>query len=168
MSKRLLPGLVLLSTLLIGVAVSHSAPASKSSSGKLVIVFKDGHRQTFDLSDVDRVEFPGSPAAAATGANPQAPPRGRFIGRWEVGDGVGSTFTITLNDSGSAQRSLGDVHGRWIYSNGEALITWDDGAQDAIRKVGAHYEKSAYAARKQFTDKPDNVTEAHYSRSHSD
>jgi hypothetical protein len=168
--KRLLAASVLLSALLIASAVvSHSAPAAKSAPGTLVIVFKDGHRQAFSLSDIERVEFPGgSSTAATTTANPHAPPRGRYIGKWEVGDGVGNTFTITLNDNGSAHRSLADVHGRWVYSNGEALITWDDGAQDAIRKVGNHYQKSAYGAGKLFTDQPDNVTNAHYTRLTSD
>jgi len=161
--KRLFAASVLLSTLLIASAVvSHSASAPKSAPGTLVIVFKDGHRQSFNLSDVERLEFPGGPAVAATApANPQAPPRGRYIGKWEVGDGAGSMFTITLSENGSAYRTLGDVHGHWVYSNGEALITWDDGAQDAIRKVGAHYQKFAYAAGKLFTDQPDNVTDAH-------
>jgi len=168
--KRLLAASVLLSTLLIASAVvSHSAPAAKSAPGTLVIVFKDGHRQAFNLSDVERVEFPGGPAAAATApANPLAPPRGRYIGKWEVGDGAGNTFTITLNENGSAHRTLGGVHGRWVYSNGEALITWDDGAEDAIRKVGSRYQKSAYAAGKLFTDQPDNVAEAHFKGSTSD
>jgi hypothetical protein len=160
--KRLVATSLILSALLIASAVvSHSAPAAKSAPGALVIVFKDGHRQSFNLSDIERVEFPGGPAVAATApANPQAPPRGRFIGNWEVGDGVGNTFTITLNESGSAHRSMGGVHGRWVYANGEALITWEDGAQDAIRKVGPHYQKFAYAAGKLFTDQPDNVTDA--------
>jgi len=45
--------------------------------------------------------------------------------------------------------------------NGEAHITWDDGAMDAIRKVGSRDRKSAYAAGKSFNDNPDNVTDAH-------
>ena len=45
--------------------------------------------------------------------------------------------------------------------NGEAHITWDDGAMDALRKVGSKFQKSAYAAGKSFSDTPDNVTEAH-------
>lgn len=157
-----------LSALLLGGALAHSAPAAKSAPGTLVIVFKDGHRQSFNLSDIERVEFPGASVPAAAAPNPQAPPRGRYIGRWEVGDGAGNTFTITLKDNGSAQRSLGDVRGHWVYSNGDALITWDDGAQDAIRKVGAHYQKFAYSAGKQFTDQPDNVDSAHVTHPTSD
>lgn len=160
MPKRFFAACAVLAAFLVpAAALSHAAPAAKSAPGTLVIVFKDGHRQTFNLSDIDRVEFPGGPASASA-PNPQAPPRGRYIGRWKVGDGVGNTFVITLNESGSAQRSLGNVHGHWVYSNGDALITWDDGAQDAIRKVGAHYQKFAYSAGKSFTDQPDNVTDA--------
>jgi hypothetical protein len=44
--------------------------------------------------------------------------------------------------------------------NGEAHITWDDGAQDALRKVGRGYQKSAYHQGKSFIDKPDNVANA--------
>ena len=57
-------------------------------------------------------------------------------------------------------RSIGDVHGHWAYVNGEARVTWDDGAQDAIRKVGSRYQKFAYHEGKSFTDPPDNVTAA--------
>ncbi len=137
------------------------AATSKSGSGTIVIVFKDGHRQTFDLSDIERVEFPVSAAAKDSGSsNPEAPPRGHYVGKWECGDGNGSNFYITLKDNGDAMRSIGDVHGRWEYINGEARVTWDDGAQDAIRKIGSHYQKFAYHAGKAFTDQPDNVANA--------
>jgi hypothetical protein len=137
-------------------------PAPAKSSGTIVIVFKDGHRQSFSLSDIERVEFP-VPALSASDtapANLDAPPRGHYVGKWECGDGNGSTFFITLKDSGDATRSIGDVHGRWVYINGEARVTWDDGAQDAIRKIGSRYQKSAYHQGKSFTDEPDNVTTA--------
>ena len=87
-------------------------------------------------------------------------PRGHFIGKWEVGDGNGGNFFITLNEGGDAKRTLGDVRGRWVFVNGEAQITWDDGAMDAIRKVGSSYQKFAYHEGKTFTDVPDNVTNA--------
>jgi hypothetical protein len=45
--------------------------------------------------------------------------------------------------------------------NGEARVTWNDGAQDAIRKTGTRDQKFAYRSGKSFTDEPDNVTEAH-------
>ena len=142
---------------------SHAATPSKSStSGTIVIVFKDGHRQSFNLSDIERVEFP-APVQVAQGAAPpssEAPPRGHYVGKWECGDGNGGTFYIVLKENGDAERSIGDVRGHWEYVNGEALVTWDDGAKDAIRKVGSHYQKSAYEAGKSFTDHPANVANA--------
>jgi len=50
--------------------------------------------------------------------------------------------------------------------DGEARVTWDDGAQDAIRKVGSKHEKFAYAAGKSFTDVPENVTAARNTTPH--
>ena len=135
---------------------------SRSHSEQVVIVFKDGHRQAFNLEDVARIEFPGGPSVAdATPTPPGAPPRGHFLGKWEVGDGNGGTFSITLNDDGGAWRSLHRVHGRWAYVNGEARVTWDDGAQDCIRRIDGRDQKFAYHAGKSFSDHPDNVTEAH-------
>ncbi len=134
---------------------------TKSAAGTIVIVFKDGHRQSFNLADVARVEFPGSSDVAESGSAPAgSPPRGHFLGKWEVGDGNGSTFFITLKENGDAYRSLGDVHGKWVYQNGGAQITWDDGDKDAIRKVGSTDKKFWYRAGKPFTGEPDNVTDA--------
>jgi hypothetical protein len=151
---------ILLSSLQGGFA--KTPPASKDSPGTIVIVFKDGHRQTFNLSEIARVEFEGShETAAPPPTGDQVPVRGQFIGRWVVGEGNGdNTFVITLKDSGDAMRSLHELHGTWKYVNGEARITWDDGAQDAIRKIGSRFQKYAYGAGKSFTDTPDNVTAA--------
>jgi hypothetical protein len=139
---------------------TQAKAAARPGAGSIVIVFKDGHRQMFNLADIDRIEFPGG-SAVASGAAGDVPPRGRFFGKWEAGDGAGNSFTITLNENGSARRSIGDVHGHWSYVNGEALITWDDGRKDAIRRVGNRYQKSAYDQNKSFTDQPDNITDAH-------
>jgi len=150
-----------LAALFLLAASAGFAATSKSGSGTLVIVFKDGHRQTFNLSDIDRVEFPAGALANEGGSSTsEAPPRGHYVGKWECGDGTGSNFYITLKENGDAMRSIGDVHGRWEYINGEARVTWDDGAQDAIRKIGSHYQKFAYRSGKSFTDQPDNVTNA--------
>ncbi len=142
--------------------VARPAPPPKGAPGTIVIVFKDGHRQTFNLSDIERVEFPATALTAGENspANADVPPRGHFLGKWECGDGNGSNFFITLKESGDAMRSIGDEHGRWVYVNGEARVTWDDGAQDAIRKIGTRYQKFAYHEGKSFTDQPDNVTNA--------
>lgn len=161
MRKNVVVAGISLIVLLAGVNAKSAAPP-KSGSGTIVIVFKDGHRQSFSLSDIERVEFP-APAQVSQNSspsNPEAPPRGHYVGRWECGDGNGGTFYIDLKDNGDALRSIGDVRGRWEYVNGEAHVTWDDGAQDAIRKVGAHYQKSAYEAGKSFSDRPNNIANA--------
>lgn len=152
------------SVLLLAAAVAPAAsPEKPAGQGSLVVVLKDGHRQTFNLADVDRIEYPGGSLAAADlgGARGQLTARGRYVGKWQVGDGGGNTFYITLNENGSAYRSLGDVHGHWAYSNGDALITWDDNNGDAIRRVGSRFQKFAYMNGKSFSDSPDNVAEAH-------
>jgi hypothetical protein len=152
-----------LTTLLALTAASgFAAPPSSSGSGQgsLVIVFKDGHKQSFNLADIAHLEFPG--AAQAGVATASGPSRGHYIGKWEVGDGSGGNFYITLKESGDAERSLrGPVHGKWVYVDGEARVTWDDGPQDAIRRVGSRFQKFAYAPGKSFTDAPDNTTDAH-------
>lgn len=158
-------------TILAGCAVTMFGAASlaaqthanKSGSAQIVIVFKDGHRQTFNLADVARLEFSGTGGIPIVDAAPTpagAPPRGHFLGKWDVGDGAGGTFYITLDDDGTAWRSLHRVHGKWAYVNGEARVTWDDGAMDAIRRIGGQDKKFAYRAGKSFTDEPDNVTDA--------
>lgn len=133
----------------------------KDASSSIVIVFKDGHRQTFNLADIARVEFAGA-AEPLAGSSSDLPARGQFVGRWVVGvsDDNDDTFVITLKEDGSATRSLHSLHGKWFWYNGEARITWDDGAQDAIRKAGPGFQKYAYSAGKSFTDTPDNVTKA--------
>ena len=161
-------GLATLLCLAVPGGFAKTPPTPKSGQGTIVIVFKDGHRQSFNLSDIARVEFPVAPAAAGETApvNSSLPSRGRFLGKWEVGEGNGDNFYITLQEDGDAMRSLGHVHGRWVYVDGEARVTWDDGAQDAIRKVGSMYQKFAYGSGKSFTDTPDNVTGAHNTTPH--
>jgi hypothetical protein len=133
--------------------------ASKDTSGAIIIVFKDGHRQSFNLSDIARVEFSGG-ASSASADSFRVPSRPRFIGKWECGDGQGNNFYITLNEDGTAYRSIGGVNGRWEFVDGEARVTWDDGRKDAIRKSGSQYFKFAYGEGKSFTDDPDNVAHA--------
>ncbi len=118
------------------------------------VLYKDGHREKL-RGDVDHIEFSETSPSAAT------PSRSHFIGKWEVGEGNGDHFTITLNSDGSARKSLGSPHGTWTLVDGEARITWDDGWHDAIRKRGSRHEKVAYEPGKTFDDSPSNVTEAH-------
>jgi hypothetical protein len=162
--------LAILLCLAVPGSFAKTPSPAKSGTGTIVIVFKDGHRQSFNLSDIERVEFPvGSEVAGSTGTTSSVlPTREHFLGKWEVGEGNGSGnyFFITLKESGDAERSLGDIHGKWVYVDGEARVTWDDGAQDAIRKVGTKHEKFAYKAGRSFTDRPDNVTAARNTTPH--
>jgi hypothetical protein len=162
-----LAGLCAIFYLAATAGLANAASPSKSGTGTIVIVFKDGHRQSFNLADIERVEFPSSGLASSDeGVNPSLPSRARYFGKWEAGDGNGGTFYISLYENGDAKRTIGDVHGKWAYVNGEALITWDDGKLDAIRKVGSRFRKFAYMEGNSFTDKPANVTDAHNTTPH--
>jgi hypothetical protein len=160
-----------------GVLASPN-PSSADDRTSVVIVFKDGHHQSFtsaeiariDLktpaaivykdgrreklsADIDRIEF--APAEAAT-----MPGRPHFVGKWEVGEGNGGKFIVTLDADGSARKTLGSPHGTWTFVDGQARITWDDGWQDVICKVGSRYEKRAHGPGTSFDDTPSNVTAA--------
>jgi len=111
-------------------AFAQAAPHSNS----LVIVYKDGHRQSLNLNDIERIEFPG--AVPAGFISTPGPSRARFLGKWEVGEGNGENFYISLREDGSALRTMNTMeheHGTWQYVSGEAQVTWDDGWQDCIR-----------------------------------
>ena len=128
---------------------------SRSDQDAIVITFKDGHQQSFELSDVAKIEFKTTSQASLRGN------RGMFAGKWQVGTGAGSgTFYITLDPDGTATKSMGPSHGRWVVVGEEARISWDDGWHDVIRRAGNHYEKVAYAPGKSFTDSPSNITSA--------
>jgi len=118
-----------------------------------MVVYKDGHQEKIPAADISRIEF--EPLAAAG-----TPSRGHFVGKWEVGDGHGTNFFITLEADGTASKTTGPPHGTWTVVDGEARITWDDGWHDAIRKVGSKHEKVAFAPGKTFGDTPSNVTVA--------
>lgn len=146
---------------LLFAAVLPATRAQSAQPGSLVIVFRDGHRQTFNLSEIQRLEFPG-PVPAGLISVP-GPSRAHFLGKWEVGEGNGADFYINLREDGTAVRTmhaLDHERGTWQYVNGEAQVTWNDGWHDAIRKDGAWYHKYAYSEGKGFHDEPDNVTNA--------
>jgi hypothetical protein len=147
---------------LLGVA-AVAAPAilpavAQSSTDTVVMVFKDGHRQTVKAADLERIEFSG-PVPAGLLRYP-GPSRQHYLGKWEVGEGNGENFFITLRDDGTAVRSLGDERGAWQYVNGEAEVRWNDGSNDCIRKVGAWYKKYWYKPDQAFNGDPENVTDA--------
>jgi hypothetical protein len=159
-------GLAAMLCLAVPSGFAKTPPAPKCGSGTIVIIFKDNHRQSFNLCDIERVEFPAAAAGETAHINSRLPSRGSYLGKWEVGDGNGFNFYITLEENGDAWRSLHHEHGKWAYVDGEALVTWDDGLKDAIRKVGSNYQKSAYGKGKSFTDTPDNVAGANNTAPH--
>lgn len=159
----------------------YGQKSTKRDDGSLVIIFKDGRQKSYSMADVARVEFSTPQSVAAKderlksysmsdiariefeAAQPlSAKGQNRFLGKWKVGDGAGSTFYITLESDGTASKSTGADHGHWVIVGNEARISWDDGWHDAIRKNGAKYEKVAYRPGTSFTDEPDNVTKAEH------
>jgi len=165
--------------LLTFAAVAKAVPSSPDDLNSIVIVFKDGHRQSFAAAEIVRIDF-NAPAvivykdghkekiSAADIARIEFEPsetatlpgRAHFVGKWEVGQGNGRNFFITLETNGDAKKSIGASHGTWTLVNGEARINWDDGWHDIIRKVGTKHEKLAFEPGKSFDDTPSNVTAA--------
>lgn len=144
---------------LVALNPALAAPGDQlNQSGTVTVILRDGHRQTFPLADVTRIELSGT--VPANLVHFPGPSRSRFLGKWEVGEGNGDNFTIILNDDGSARRSLGDERGTWKYVDGEAQIRWADGSDDCIRKVGAWYKKFYYHPDEAFSGSPENVTNA--------
>jgi hypothetical protein len=152
--------------------VPRSEAKTKSSAtegGTVVIVFKDGHQQSFPMTSISRGDFKdaagnvqSSSGVGSTMATPMVPGRRSFLGKWQVGEGgnTSSTFVVTLEENGTARRSIGAAHGTWTYVDGEAQITWDDGWRDIIKKAGSDYEKFAFEPGKPLTDSPSNVARA--------
>ncbi len=120
------------------------------------IVFKDGHQQSLSLTEATRIEF----SSSAVSASPFG--RNHFVGKWKVGIGIGTGghFYITLKSDGEARKTLGPGHGTWTVVDGEARISWDDGWHDVIRRAGTGHEKAAFEPGKRFSDEPTNVAEA--------
>jgi hypothetical protein len=168
-----------LAILVLAANMANAGGAPADNPGSIAIVFKDGHRQTFDMANIASIDFKApvvivfkdghrqsvpAPEIARIEFEPSAsvsgPSRNHFVGKWEVGQGNGSDFYITLEANGEAEKTLGASHGTWVLVDGEARISWDDGWHDAIRKVGTKHEKLAYEPGKSFDDAPTNVTAA--------
>lgn len=131
---------------------------AEEPEGSIVIILKDGGRQSFRLSDVARIEFERTkPTASADNV--------RFAGRWKVGVGGGmpGTFDIILRPDGTAHKTIdsgGD--GTWVVVDNEARVTWKDGWHDVIRKHGNKYQKVAYSPGASLDTPSTNVATAEY------
>jgi hypothetical protein len=168
-----------LTVLAVGVVVTCVETSAAAESGSsFVITFKDGRQRSFPIADVARIVFAPRPEiilknghresfAAADLASMEFDPSGKtmlgrnhFVGKWEVGEGTGRNFLITLEPDGAARKSIRSGRGTWSVVDGEARIAWDDGWHDVICRVGSKHEKRAYAPGKTFSDEPSNVTDA--------
>ena len=174
---RSLTRIVALVAMLV-LAFAAVALAASDERTSVVIVFKDGHRQTFAAADIARIDFKVPAVVYKDGHQEKIaaaditriefepadaammPVRAHFVGKWEVGQGNGSNFFITLGANGEARKSIGAAHGTWTLVDGEARISWDDGWHDIIRKVGTTHEKFAFEPGKSFDGTPSNVTAA--------
>jgi len=171
-AKAAFCGLVLLASVVASLAQSQNR-------GSLVVVFKDGHRQSFSVAEITKIEFKAANIVVIKVGSQQSFPlaevqsfdfdssatsfpmgRNHFVGNWKVGQGNGNYFYITLEADGQARKTIGSIHGTWTVVDGEAHISWDDGWHDAIRKVGTKHEKVAFGPGKSFSDEPNNVTDA--------
>lgn len=160
-----------------GATLKANAGDDRSS---VVIVYKDGHRQTLASAEISRIDLK-DPATivykdghrekisaaiariefSESGLTAMMPGRSHFVGKWEVGEGNdGGTFFITLEASGEAKKTHGSPHGTWTLVDGQARISWDDGWHDVICKTASGHEKLAYEPGRSFDDAPSNVTEA--------
>jgi len=172
---------IFLGILLLAAVATLAQGASKDARGSLVVVMKDGHRQTIPVSDITRIEFKdGSILVSKDGGQKSfrmsevqsfefdssapssfAPGKNHFVGKWRVSESPeGGTFYITLEANGEAHKTVGGSHGTWTVVDGEARIAWDDGWHDAIRKVGTKHEKVAFEPGRTFSEQPSNVTDA--------
>jgi len=150
--------LIAVPAIAVATAAAHPRSSSADDDRSVVIIFKDGHKQTFRLADIARIEFTTSttPTAAIS--------RAHFLGVWKVGVGGGDsgTFLITLKRDGIAEKSVGSHAGTWTVVNGEARCKWDDGWTDVIRRNGGEWEKAAWAEGRSLQEPPDSVTKAEY------
>jgi hypothetical protein len=178
--RRIASVVSLLGALLLASPGASPQTNSQEERNSIVFVFADGRQQSFAVADISRIEFRDSAMIVSRGGRQQRFPvaeiariefttspgsasamgRGRFVGKWKVGQGNGSNFYITLERNWEALKSIGATHGIWTVVDGEARISWDDGWHDAIRKVGNKFEKVAFEPGKTFSDAPANVTEA--------
>ena len=165
--------------LLLAVLIAVARPGPADDHDAFVIVFKDGHRQSLATAEVDHIDIKAPAAVVYKNGRREkiareidriefadaahaliTPGRAHYIGKWEVEDGAGKRFFITLESDGDARKTNGSPHGTWSLVDGEARIHWEDGWSDVIAKVGTRHEKRAYEPGRSFDDSPSNVTYA--------
>ena len=180
---RKIAQVIFLGTALLAVAVNTLAQNEPTDArGSLVVVMKDGQRQTIPVAAISKIEFKDADVVVVKDGHRQIFPlaqvqsfefdssagqgfpfgRNHFLGKWKVGIGNGDmgSFYITLKPNGVAEKSIGAGHGTWAVVDGEARITWDDGWRDVIRKAGGSHEKVAHEPGTTFSGESSNITDA--------
>jgi hypothetical protein len=177
--RSLIRVLAVSGVLLFAVVILLATTAVADDHDSLVIVLKDGHRQSVASAEVDHIDIKGPATIVYRNGRHEKitgeieriefadaahaitePGRSHFVGKWEVGDGAGQRFYITLENDGHARKSMGSAHGTWTLVDGEARIRWEDGWHDIIAKVGTRHEKRAYEPGRSFEETPSNVSYA--------
>jgi len=166
------------SALILIPALFFNTQRAIAADDSVVIVYKNGHRQTVASTQIARIDLKAPPTIVYKNGRQERiqaaieriefgeaheaalPGRAHYIGKWDVGDGAGGKFHITLDSDGDARKSIGSTHGTWTLVDGEAHIAWDDGWHDIIRKKGSKHEKLAFEPGKGFEGTPSNVAEA--------
>jgi len=94
--------------LAIGISRCHSQSSPDARTGRvsILIVFRDGHQESFVMSEIARIEFTDA-GAFARGARLFSSENGR-----QATAVVGISF-IKLEPNGEASRSIGTGHGIW-------------------------------------------------------
>src|SRR5271163_751697 len=103
MRKTMMGALIFVMWFGVEGSSTKAAAVSADESGTVVIVFKDGHRQSIPASTITAMEFKSAAGVVTPIAIPAVgvPGRGRFLGKWVVGEGNGgASFTIDLEENG--------------------------------------------------------------------
>lgn len=167
---------IFIAVFILTVALMCSA---QEAARTLTIVYRDGHQKSFTIPNGSRIDFNAGNMTVSSGRNVETIRvsdvaridfgslrsigfgMNHFVGKWEFGTGVGNqTFFVTLDRNGHAHKTLGSTNGRWSVVDGEAVIKWDDGWTDVIRKVGDKHKKFAYEEGRPLDGEPSNVTDA--------
>ncbi len=85
-----------------------------------------------------------------------------YFGVWDVTDGAGKHFQITLDPKGAATSTYkGGEKGMWTIHGDKLQINWSNSWRDFIRAVSNdRYQKVAYAPGASLDGKPTNISRA--------
>ncbi len=101
---------------------------------------------------------PPKPAEKSAVETPKAGQE-NWAGKWTATDGDGSSYTITLDPSGTAQSGRGEgQQGFWLADAAGARIDWSDGWTDYLVPSTDAVERLAFAPGAPRDEKPESTT----------